>query len=303
MKSVFAERFSVHGGRQIDNGQRFTFIQRLDGQITVYGIDPATGALTSQSQAAADITTNYSIAAQGNFVYDVAKTSAGGYAIYGFPAAQNGSLSAVPGLPVSFGQSCDLCANPEFDSISLDAKYLAIGSGNGHAGAGGFDLFARQSNGGIQRVSGAGSSSIISISLHPSDTLLYEVQAGDDGILVFRIDSNGQTTGIQDYLPPSDDFAGVLADPSGNYVLATSRFPNPTVVAFRPNSDGTIGTEVGRGPTSPTPSQLTFDPSGHWVIAQDSAELTVLSFNPATGALSKTGSASGAVAKPAVASF
>lgn len=289
--------FTVPGGALAASGTHLFSVGQ--SQLVVYGIDASTGSLTSQSQAA--VPDAKLVAATGGFVYAVNHPSTGGSSIFPFSVAQNGTLTPVAGSPfMHIGGPCDLCLQPE--SMTADGKYLAIGDGFGPHGAGGFSLYARQSNGAVQRTSAVGSSDIFSIALNSTDTFLYAVQSGDQAILVSSIDANGQMKVVQDLLPP-EPFFGAVPDSSGKFVVAMAR---SSLIAYAVNSDGTLTTQAGQVQTGVNdfPSEEIFAPGGHFVVLANTSGVATFSFNQSTGALAAAGSAaSGAATSPVAVAF
>ena len=205
----------------------------------------------------------------------------------------------MPGSPLTFDTACDLCASPEIDSVSIDARYLAVGTGGSQGGGGALNLFTRQSSGAVQPASRLGSDSVISVSLHPSDQFLYEVQGGEASILVVGIDANGGTRIVQDY--DKATFEATAAEPSGKFVVASGGATGLDSLAVQ--SDGTV-IQTAQASTASQPFDVVFDPSGHIAVVQESGGLAVYGFNSATGALNHTAnSATVAIRKPTVVSF
>lgn len=269
-------------------------------QVLVYGIDPVTGALTSQSQAA--VPGAGLIAAVNGFVYVTGTNSAGDFAVYGFSVAPNGALAPIPGSPFFLSGVCELCISPE--SIAAGAKYLAVGEGGGPHSAGGFILFARGANGALQRTSGFGGSSVVSLALNQAGTVLYAIQSSDSAIVVDSIDAAGQITQIQ-YAYQPDFFLGMDLDPAGPYLVATTS-PNG-LVSYQLAADGGLAKRASGLPVNPSSaaSAAVFDPSGRFVVLLQAGGLSVYAFNQSNGSMIQVGAAaaSSALGRPLVVTF
>lgn len=284
LTALAGSSFTVPGDALAASGTHLFSVGQ--SQLVVYGIDSQTGSLTAQSQAA--VPDASLVAATGGFVYAMTTPSGGGAGLYAFSVSQNGALTPIAGSPTTHIQGpCDLCLRPL--SMTVDAKYLAVGDGDGPHSAGAFDLYTRQSNGAVQRTSAVGASSITSLALNATDTFLYAIQSGDDSILVSSIDANGQMKVIQDLFPP-DFFVSAAPDPGGKYVVAASA---SSLIAYAVGSDGKLATQASSVQTASNtfPATVIFDPSGHFLVLANSIGLTSFSFNQSSGALARTGSA------------
>ncbi|HWC20357.1 MAG TPA: hypothetical protein VG498_25300 [Terriglobales bacterium] len=281
--------FSVAGSNIAASGTHL--FAAGQNQLVVYGIDPQTGSLTAQSQAA--VAGIRQVAAAGGFVYATGIPSSGGWGIFAFSVAQNGTLTPVPGSPFPDIAACEPCVSPT--SMTAGSKYLVTGAGEGPHGAGGFALYPRQSNGAVQRTSAIGSSSVLWLALNQTETVLYAIQDGDNSILVSSIDANGQMTLLQDLLPP-DPFNSAVPDPSGKYVVAAGA---TTLLSYVLTSDGKLTTEASRAAIPG--GKAIFDPSGHFVVLANSSGLITFSFNASSGAFTKAGSTAVGTASPPLA--
>lgn len=289
LTGVSGSPFSIPGNMIAAGGAHL--FSAAQAQVLVYGIDPATGALTSQSQAA--VPGAGLIAAVNGFVYVTGTNSAGDYAVYGFSVATNGALTPIAGSPFFVSGVCELCVSPE--SMATGTKYLAVGEGGGPHSAGGFILFARGADGALQRTSGFGGSSVISLALNKTDTALYAIQSSDNAILVDSIDAGGQIHQIQyEYQP--DFFLGMDLDPIGPYLVATTS-PNG-LVSYQLAADGGLAKRAFAVPVSPDSAVGTavFDSSGRFVVLVEPAGLSVFSFNQSNGAMNQVGAAAASAA-------
>lgn len=303
LTSLGGSPFAISGGSIAGSGTHLLVVNQ--GQVSSYGIDSQSGALTPQSQTAAS-GASY-VAAQGSDVYVTGTNSAGDFVVYGFSVGQSGTLTAVSGSPFLLQQSCDLCAEPY--GIRADAKYVVAYVGNGQFSSGGFTLYARQSDGSLAKASAFGANSILDVALAPSDQFLYAVDSGEDSILAMSIDSGGQMKEIQDFVPTVSSFAGVTVSNNGQYLLASDS-PN-SLIAYTLNSDGSVGSEASHiqtgGSSSPsaTLGGVTLDPSGSYVVLQGQNDLEVYRFDQSSGSLTNGGRAStGSVpGRPVIVSF
>ncbi len=284
LTAISGSAFSIPGNIIAAAGAHL--FSAAQAQVLVYGIDSLTGALTSQAQAA--VPGAGLIAAVNGFVYVTGTNSAGDFAVYGFSVAPNGALAPIPGSPFFVSGVCELCVSPE--SIAAGTKYLAVGEGGGPHSAGGFILFARGPDGALQRTSGFGGSSVVSLALNQAGTVVYAIQSSDSAILVDSIDAAGQLTQIQYEYEP-DFFLNMDLDPAGPYLVATTS-PNG-LVSYQLAADGGLAKRAFSLPITPSSAASTavFDPSGRFVVLVEPAGLSVYSFNQTNGAMNQVGAA------------
>jgi len=280
--------FAVSGGLAAAGN----FLAASSGStVSTFQVDPATGALSpagsgSANGAGAITADSRNVYVSGNIP---ANNSTG---IYGFAIAANGALTALPGSPYTFTGACDLCDVPF--ALALNNNVLIQG-GTGFHGVGDFTTYARAANGvlGKAQILGTDAEERVAIQ-HPAGNFSYALNIDDSNLSEFTIGAGGNAT------PGSGPFTGsgqdMVIDPTNKFLLIVDNGGVVHVFTISP-ADGSvsqIGTSeaAGNGATG-----IAMDPSGHFVIVTQSAtgtnlpstanQLTVFTFDPASGAMKK----------------
>ena len=137
------------------------------------------------------------------------------------------------------------------------------------------------------------------IVFHPNGRWIYSINEIDSTIDHFhwsttssRTDPRGLLVNTNNFVKTvSPDFAGkntaaeIAISPDGNFVYASNRGEDSLVVFSIAESDGKL-TFLQRVPCGgKTPRHFTLSPDSHWILCanQDSANVTVLRRDPATG--------------------
>lgn len=249
--------------------------------VFAYQVDPASGALTQTGSGS--VNGGGPIAADARDVYVAgnipANTSTG---IYGFAISGTGALTPLAGSPYTFTGACDLCDQPF--ALALNNNVLIQG-GTGFHTVGDFTTYARNADGSLGKAQILGTDAEERVAIqHPAGSFSYALNIDDSSLNEFTIGAGGKATpGAQLFTGTGQD---MVIDPTNKFLLVVD---NAGVVhAFTINpADGSvsqIGTSeaAGNGATG-----IAMDPSGHFVIVTQSAQLTVFTFDPASGAMKK----------------
>jgi 6-phosphogluconolactonase (cycloisomerase 2 family) len=262
--------------------------------VSTFLVDPSSGALTKGGNGTVMRGAGAGgIAADANNVYVAGSIPANASTgIYGFALAANGMLTPLAGSPYVFTQACDFCDVPF--ALALNNNVLIQG-GTGFHGVGDFTTYARGANGvlGKAQILGTDAEERVAIQ-HPTGNFSYALNIDDSNLSEFTIGASGNAT------PGSGLFTGsgqdMVIDPTNKFLLVVDIAGIVHVFAIAP-ADGSvsqIGTSeaAGNGATG-----IAMDPSGHFVIVTQSAtgtnlpstanQLTVFTFDPASGAMKK----------------
>jgi 6-phosphogluconolactonase (cycloisomerase 2 family) len=283
--------FAINGGLAAAGN----FLAVESGSIvSTYMVDPSSGTLTKAGSGAIVQGSGASgIAADANNVYVAgfipANTSTG---IYGFALVANGTLTPLAGSPYTFTGACDLCDIPF--ALALNNNVLIQG-GTGFHTVGDFTTYARGAGGvlGKAQILGTDAEERVAIQ-HPTGNFSYALNIDDSSLGEFTIGSGGNATpGAQVFTGTGQD---MVIDPTNKFLLVVDNAGVVHVFTIAP-ADGSmsqIGTSeaAGNGATG-----IAMDPSGHFVIVTQSAigtnlpstanQLTVFTFDPASGAMKK----------------
>jgi 6-phosphogluconolactonase (cycloisomerase 2 family) len=259
--------------------------------VSTFQVDPATGALSpagssSASGAGAITADSRNIYVSGNIP---ANNSTG---IYGFAISGNGALASLPGSPYTFTGACDFCDVPF--ALTLNNNVLIQG-GTGFHTVGDFTTYARNPDGSLGKAQILGTDAEERVAIqHPTGNFSYALNTDDSSLNEFTIGAGGKATpGAQLFTGSGQD---MVIDPTNKFLLVVDNAGVVHVFTINP-ADGSvsqIGTSeaAGNGAT-----RIAMDPSGHFVIVTQSAtgtnlpstanQLTVFTFDPASGAMKK----------------
>jgi hypothetical protein len=259
--------------------------------VSTFQVDPASGALTQSGSGS--VTGGGSIAADARNVYVTgnipANTSTG---IYGFAISGTGALTALPGSPYTFDTACDFCDVPF--ALALNNNVLIQG-GTGFHGVGDFTTYARGSDGvlGKAQILGTDAQERVAIQ-HPAGSFSYGLNVDDSNLNEYTIGAGGNPTpGAQLFTGSGQD---MVVDPTNKFLLVVdvAGVVHVFIIAPADGSMSQIGTSeaAGNGAT-----WIAMDPSGRFVIVTQSStatnlpstanQLTVFTFDPASGAMKK----------------
>lgn len=249
--------------------------------VSTFNVDPATGALSPAGSGSANGAD--AIAADARDVYVSgnipANTSTG---IYGFAISGTGVLTALPGSPYIFTGACDLCDVPF--ALALNNNVLIQG-GTGFHTVGDFTTYARNADGSLGKAQILGTDAEERVAIqHPAGNFSYALNIDDSSLNEFTIGAGGSAT------PGALLFTGsgqdMVIDPTNKFLLVVDNagIVHVFTISAANGSVSQIGTSeaAGNGATG-----IAMDPSGHFVIVTQSAQLTVFTFDPASGAMKK----------------
>jgi len=261
------------------------------GTVSTFQVDPATGALSPAGSGA--VNSGGPIAADAHNVYVAGNIPANNSTgIYGFAISGNGALTALPGSPYTFTGACDLCDQPFV--LALNNNVLIQG-GTGFHSVGDFTTYARGANGVLGKAQILGSDAEERVAIqHPAGSFSYALNTDDSSLNEFTIGASGNATpGAQLFTGSGQD---MVIDSTNKFLLVVDNAGIVHVFAIAP-ADGSvsqIGTSeaAGNGATG-----IAMDPTGRFVIVTQSAtstnlpstanQLTVFTFDPASGAMKK----------------
>jgi len=259
--------------------------------VSTFNVDPANGALSPLGSGSANSAGGIVADSRNVYVFGNIPTN-NSTGIYGFAISANGALTALPGSPYTFTGACDLCDVPF--TLALNNTVLIQG-GVGFHGVGDFTTYARGANGvlGKAQILGTDAEERVAIQ-HPAGNFSYALNTDDSNLSEFTIGAGGKAT------PGGGPFTGsgqdMVVDTTNKFLLVVDMAGVVHVFAISP-ADGSvsqIGTSeaAGNGATG-----IAMDPTGHFVIVTQSAtgtnlpstanQLTVFTFDPASGAMKK----------------
>jgi 6-phosphogluconolactonase (cycloisomerase 2 family) len=283
-----ASPFAINGG--LAAAGNFLAVSS-NGTVSTYLVDPASGALTKSGNGT--FTGSGPIAADANNVYvagSIPASNATG--IYGFALTANGTLMSLPGSPYTFTSACDFCDVPF--ALALNNNVLVQG-GTGFHGVGDFTTYARGAGGvlGKAQILGTDAEERVAIQ-HPAGNFSYALNTDDSSLSEFTIGASGNAT------PGTSLFTGtgqdMVIDPTNKFLLVVD---NAGVVhVFTINSASGSVSQIGTSEAAGNGAAgIAMDPSGRFVIVTQSAtgtnlpstanQLTVFTFDPASGAMKK----------------
>lgn len=283
-----ASPFAINGG--LAAAGNFLAVSS-SGTVSTYLVDPASGALTKSGNGT--FSGSGPIAADANNVYvagSIPASNATG--IYGFALTANGTLMSLPGSPYTFTSACDFCDVPF--ALALNNNVLVQG-GTGFHGVGDFTTYARGAGGvlGKAQILGTDAEERVAIQ-HPAGNFSYALNTDDSSLSEFTIGASGNAT------PGTSLFTGtgqdMVIDPTNKFLLVVD---NAGVVhVFTINSASGSVSQIGTSEAAGNGAAgIAMDPSGRFVIVTQSAtgtnlpstanQLTVFTFDPASGAMKK----------------
>jgi 6-phosphogluconolactonase len=299
----------------------------LEGTVSIYSVDPATGQLQALNSVAAQLAPrSLALDPAGRFVHvgNGLSNSITGFRIgtdggltriEDFPAGQNpSSLAVVQGRVLYaanqgegtvsifgidqasgalFTAATPVLVGPMPSALAIDPsiRFLYV------AGSGSVTpFFINQLTGGLTAAesplpAGTGSGFV---AVEPTGRFALVASSGSNDVRSFEIDpGTGALELVGAPVPAGLAPRAIAADPSGRFVYVANSGSND-VTAFRIDpATGVlveVGAEVGAGSA---PSSIAVDPSGRFVYVTNLASnnSTTFAVNPLTGALSAVGGA------------
>jgi Lactonase, 7-bladed beta-propeller len=262
--------------------------------VSSYQIDAAGGGLTKVGSGT--LSQAIAVAADASNVYIAGNlTPAGsGTGIYGFALAGNGALTALAGSPFFFAGGCFFCDVPL--ALQLNNSFLIQG-GVGFHGVGDFTVYPRTAGGvlGKAQILGADAEDRVAIQ-HPTGNFAYALDLSDGSLTEFTISAGGKPTGGTPIFTSGGDIA---VDSTGRFLLEADITGVVNVFSIDPASGAfsQVGTSEAAGNGA---FGISMDPSGRFVIVSQSSsttnlpgamnQITVFTFDPATGGIKKMNS-------------
>ncbi|HEX3153351.1 MAG TPA: beta-propeller fold lactonase family protein, partial [Candidatus Angelobacter sp.] len=178
--------------------------------------------------------------------------------------------------------ACDLCDVPF--ALALNNNVLIQG-GTGFHTVGDFTTYARNADGSLGKAQILGTDAEERVAIqHPTGSFSYALNTDDSSLNEFTIGASGSaTSGSQLFTGSGQD---MVIDPTNKFLLVVDNagIVHVFAIAAAEGSVSQIGTSeaAGNGATG-----IAMDPSGHFVIVTQSAQLIVFTFDPASGAMKK----------------
>ena len=286
LTSLSGSPFAVKGGLAAAG----KFLAAVSGNtVATYSVDASSGAL---AQAGSDsVVQGGPIAADANTVYVAGSIpSNNSTGIYGFAIGANGALTPLAGSPYVFTGACDLCDVPF--ALTLNNDFLVQG-GTGFHGVGDFTVYARGAGGVLGPAEILGTDAQESVAIQPSGRFAYGLDTSDFLLSQYSVASGAKPTEVS--AQNVDNAQDIIVDPTGKFLLLLDQTGSVHVFTIdaATGSASQVGTSESAGADS---TAISTDPSGHFVFVSADAnpnspgavsQITVFSFDPASGAMKK----------------
>jgi 6-phosphogluconolactonase (cycloisomerase 2 family) len=260
--------------------------------LSSYKVDPATGVPAKAGSAA--VASAIALAADTNDVYVSGMTADNTKnVIYGFSVATTGTLTPLTGSPFLFSPTCIFCDQ----AISLDVNnsVLAVG-GNGFHSVGDFTVYPRDANGVLGKSQGLGTDEQGAVTIqHPAGNVAFAIDGSIGSVDSYLIDSTGKPAAKNNLSSGVFFLVDEKIDATGKYLLVLDQ--SGVVHVFTINSATAAFSQIGTSETAGNGAGLiAIDPTGRFVIVAQSSnnatpappdQITVFTFDPATGAMKK----------------
>lgn len=260
--------------------------------LSSYKVDPVTGVPTKADSGAVASAT--AIAADAKDVYVSGPTADNtNNVIYGFSVATTGTLTPLTGSPFLFSPICSFC--DEVVSLDLNNSFLAVG-GVGFHSVGDFTVYPRAASGVLATPQGLGTQEQGAVTIqHPTGNVAFAIDGSTGSISSYLIDSAGKPAVKNSQFSGASSFVDEKIDATGKYVLVLDA--SGVVHVFTIDSAAAAFAQIGTSETAGNGAGLiAMDPTGRFVIVAQSSnnatvappdQLTVFTFDPATGAMKK----------------
>jgi trimeric autotransporter adhesin len=258
--------------------------------ISIFNVDPATGALSSSGLTPAPTGGSGPfegvIDPSGQFLYVVNLNSnnLGAFSIN----TTTGGLTPI-GAPVAVGSL------PVAAVLDRTGKFLYVAN-SGETGAAGLNGFSVNPDGSLSPLSTPTFSTGLSPevpTIDPSNKFLYVPNSGDNNISAYSIGANGLLTAIAGSPFPVASASGpiqVATDPAGKFLfIANSGVTTGSVSVVNIVAGGGLGSEVTGSPftAGAVPLGMAMDPAGNFVALANNFDntLSLFTLNSSTGFL------------------
>jgi 6-phosphogluconolactonase (cycloisomerase 2 family) len=194
--------------------------------VSIYSINPATGALTRVNSVplpGGSGPTGAAIDPAGKFL--VLANGSGSVAVFGIDAS--GALSPVSGSPFAAPQG------PTKVVVHPNGKFAYVSAG----GAGQIAAFSISANGALTTIAGSpftARNNLVWMAMDKAGKFLFAAERQDNAVLVYSVDATtGALTQVGAPFPAQAGILGVAADPGGTF-LYTAFQPARNGHDFRP---------------------------------------------------------------------
>jgi 6-phosphogluconolactonase len=281
--------FPVSGGLAASGG----FLMVSTGNsLTSYKIDPAIGVPTKAASVATGGSSAIAADTKNVYVAGVTADNANNI-ISGFSVASSGALTPVSGSPYVFSPTCLFCDQPV--SLAVNNNFLAVG-GVGFHSVGDFTVYPRSSSGVLGKPQGLGVDEQGDVAIqHPTGNAVFAIDGFLGAINSYHIDSTGKPVAAGNGQLLTGNFMDEVVDATGKFLLVADL--SGVVNVFTIDSATANISQIGTSESTGSGARLiAIDPSGRFVIVAQSSflgsptapdQITVFTFDPATGAMKK----------------
>jgi len=271
-----------------------------DGTVSMYTINPTTGALASIGPAIDSngygvypgfVTVNPS----GKFVYVTNSGNAFNYDIAFQGALATYSVNATTGALTStatiYGNCPGLCF-PSSVVVHPSGKFAYVPDGNFSGSAASVSMYAINTTTGALTSIGtiAAGTNPVSVAIDPAGKFAYAANSGSNDVSMYTIDAtSGALTSIGTIAAGSDP-ASAAVDTTGKFVYVANSGSNDVSMYTINASTGTLAS-MGTIATGTNPDSVAVDPSGNFAYVTNftSNNVSMYSIDATTGALTSIG--------------
>ena len=250
-----------------------------NGSISMYTINPTTGALTFTGLNPGDCCFNsVTVDPTGKFAYAATTSGILMYTING----TTGALTSIGTIATFFPISVAVDPTGKF------AYAAGVGSGN----SGEVSMYAIDTTTGVLTsiATVAAGLSATSIVIHPSGKFAYVVNGGSNDVSMYTIDPTTRILTSMGPIAAGTGPASVAADPAGNFAYVVNRLSND-VSMYAINATTGVLTTIGTIAAGSSPTSIAIHPSGKFAYVTNSGSnsVSMYSIDDGTGALTLIG--------------
>jgi 6-phosphogluconolactonase (cycloisomerase 2 family) len=271
-----------------------------DGTVSMYTINPTTGALASIGPA---VDSNgygvypgfVTVDPSGRFVY---VTNSGN--VYNYDSAADGTV-AVYAINVTTGAltssatidgNCPGLCFPSSVVVHPSGKFAYVPDGNYSGSAASVSMYAINAATGALTSIGtiAAGSDPVSVAIDPAGKFAYAANSGSGDVSMYTINATtGALTSVGTIAAGSDPVS-VALDPTGAFAYVANSGSN-NVSMYNINATTGVLTSAGLIDAGTTPVSVAVDPAGTfaYVVNINSNDVSMYTIDAATGALTSTG--------------
>lgn len=287
----------------VDPAGRFAYVANgnsgnFTDTISVYTINPATGALSSVGATPAGRSSLRSITVDptGKFVYTTSggsRTSSFDVSAYTINAA-TGALSVAPGSPFFAG------TNPSSVAVDPSGKFAYV-TNQASSDVSAFAI--NSATGALSSIGRATAGSApMSIAVHPSGNFAYVVNFGSDNISTYAIEAaSGVLTSIGSPVATGSGPLSIGISASGRFAYVTNLNSNSVSGYTIDASTGALSSIGAIGAGGANPVSITVDSSDQFVYVANSAsnDVSAYTLDATNGTLTSIGTPVAAGTGPA----